>query len=231
VGHLRNARLWHGLTALVAAFGLVAQLVLVIAGAQVLVGEEPLSLGQRLLHFFSYFTVLSNGLVLAAALTLLRRPGRDGRVWRVLRLSGLTGIIVTGVVHWFFLRPLQDLTGWSYGVDKVLHVGVPLLALLGWAAFGPRPRINGRVFALSLIYPIAWLVYTMLMGAVTGWYPYPFLDVDQLGAFSVTVVCVALTGAICLVGGSLWWGDQKLRPAPTEPTYAASGRLETGPTA
>ncbi|MET0694929.1 MAG: Pr6Pr family membrane protein [Propionibacteriaceae bacterium] len=206
--------MWHGLTASVGAFGLVAQLILVIDGAQVLVTDERLSLGERLLHFFSYFTVLSNLLVLVSAVTLLRNPARDGAGWRVLRLSGLTGIIVTGIVHWFFLRPLLDLTGWSYGVDKVLHVAVPLLAAVGWALFGPRPRVSGRTYGLSLLYPAVWLVYILALGAATGWYPYPFLDVDELGGGRVAVVCLALTGAIVLVAGLLWWGDRKLRAGP-----------------
>ncbi|MET1006901.1 MAG: Pr6Pr family membrane protein [Propionibacteriaceae bacterium] len=206
--------MWHGLTAAVGAFGLVAQLILVIDGAQVLVTDERLSLGERLLHFFSYFTVLSNLLVLVSAVTLLRNPARDSAGWRVLRLSGLTGIIVTGIVHWFFLRPLLDLTGWSYAVDKVLHVAVPLLAAVGWALFGPRPRVSGRTYGLSLLYPAVWLVYILALGAATGWYPYPFLDVDELGGGRVAVVCLALTGAIVLVAGLLWWGDRKLPAGP-----------------
>jgi len=214
VGSQRNARWWHLGTAVVGAFGVVGQLILVVAGAQVLVTEERLSLSERLVHFFSYFTVLSNLLVLVAAVTLFRNPRRDGAGWRVLRLSGLTGIVVTGVVHWFFLRPLLELTGWSYAMDKVLHVAVPLLAAVGWALFGPRPRVTGRVFGLSLVYPVVWLIYTLLIGAATGWYPYPFLDVDELGGARVSVVCVALTGAIVGVAALLWWGDRRLPAAP-----------------
>jgi hypothetical protein len=35
--------------------------------------------------------------------------------------------------------------------------------------------------AYAFIWPLLWLVYTFIHGAVTGWYPYPFLDVTTIG--------------------------------------------------
>jgi hypothetical protein len=32
-----------------------------------------------------------------------------------------------------------------------------------------------------LAYPAAWLGYTLIRGASVDWYPYPFVDVSQLG--------------------------------------------------
>jgi hypothetical protein len=37
------------------------------------------------------------------------------------------------------------------------------------------------VMEYTMIWPLAWLVYTFVRGALTGWYPYPFLDVDLIG--------------------------------------------------
>jgi hypothetical protein len=223
VGRYPGAQVWHGVTAAVAAFALAAQLVLVIDGASVLVTEEPPSLAQRLVHFVSYFTVLTNVLVCAVTITLARRPDRDGPGWRVLRLSGVTGIVVTGIVHWFFLRPLLHLTGWSYATDLLLHVVVPILALVGWLVFGPRPRVVLRVVLASLLYPVLWLVYTLVAGAVSGWYPYPFLDVDRLGGARVALACVGVTAAILAVSVLLWWGNRLLPP-----THRAEARSRAG---
>lgn len=210
------ARLWHGATALVAAAGLGIQLVLVVAGASVLVQEDPPSLGVRLVRFVSYFTVLSNVLVLITTLAAARRPDVDGRLWRVLRLDAVVGITVTGLVHWFFLRPLLHLTGWSYATDKVLHVVVPLLALVGWLAFGPRPRITLRVVLLALIYPVGWLVVTLLVGAASGWYPYPFLDVGARGAAAVAAASVAVALLIFALSALAWLLDRRWRPFPVD---------------
>ncbi len=140
----RAARFWHGATFAVGVFALVTQVILAISGASVLVEEDPPNLLERMVRLVGYFTIQANVLVAVTAFTLVRDPARDGRVWRVVRVAAVVGITVTGIVHWFFLRPLLDLTGWSYLCDKLLHVVVPLLAVLGWLLFGPRPRVTPR---------------------------------------------------------------------------------------
>jgi TRAP-type C4-dicarboxylate transport system permease small subunit len=37
------------------------------------------------------------------------------------------------------------------------------------------------VVAWALVWPLAWIGYTLAHGAATGWYPYDFLDVSALG--------------------------------------------------
>ncbi len=207
---MRASRIWHGVTAVVAAFGLVVQLLLVVRGDSVLVAESPPGLAERLLRFVSYFTIQANTLVLLATLGLARNPQRDGQLWRVLRFDAVLGIAVTGIVHWFFLRPLLNLTGWSYAVDKLLHVVVPLLGVVGWLIFGPRPRVTRRVILLALIWPFAWLVVTLIMGGLRGWYPYPFLDIDQVGGGTVAIASLGIAALIFAGSALLWLGDRKL---------------------
>ena len=208
------ARLWHGATFAVALFALVTQLVLAIQGQRVLVDVTPPALPERLIRLVGYFTVQANVLVAVAAFTLLRRPDRDGRFWRVVRVASLVGIAVTGVVHWFLLRPLLDLTGWSYLCDRLLHVVVPVLAVVGWLLFGPRPRVALRDWLLALIWPAGWLAYTLVRGAVTGFYPYPFLNVSELGSASVAVASLGITVMFTVVSLLLWLGDRRL-PVPS----------------
>lgn len=206
--------MWHAATAAVAAVALVLQLILVIIGVSVLVPEDAPTLPLRLLRFISYFTVDSNILVLIMAITLLHNPTRDGPVWRVIRLMAVAGISVTGIVHWFLLRPLLNLTGWSYAADLLLHVVVPLLAVVGWALLGPRPRLTWRVVWYSLIYPVLWLLYTLGSAAVTGWYPYPFLDVQVLGAGPVAIACLGVTVTVVVLSALLLLLDRRLPVAP-----------------
>lgn len=208
------ARLFHGVTALVAAFALVTQLVLTASGAATLVETDPPGLAERLFHLVSYFTILSNVLVLITTIAAARDPRRDGPVWRVLRLDAVVAITVTGIVHWFLLRPLLDLQGWSYAVDKLLHVAVPLLSVIGWLFFGPRRRVSGRVVLLALIFPFGWLAYTLIVGVLTGWYPYPFLNVAVEGPAAVSVAVLGITVLLSALSVLVWWADRLLGPAP-----------------
>ena len=209
-----RAQVWHAATAGAAALALLAELVLVMLADSVPADAAPQGLGERLLHFGSYFTVLSNVLVLVTTLRAARDPRADGSLWRVLRLDAVVAITVTGLVHWFLLRPLVTLSGWDYLVDKLLHVVVPLLAVLGWLLFGPRPRVTRRDLLYGLIVPFSWLGYTLVVGRLTGWYPYPFLDVPEQGAAAVTVACVGVTLLLFALSGLVWLADRRLTPTP-----------------
>lgn len=181
-----------------ATAAVLLQLVLVIDGASVLVHDDPPALWTRVGRFFSYFTIQSNLLVAVAAWILARRPAADGAVFRSVRLAGLIGITVTGLVHFALLRPLLALQGWSYAADKALHVAVPLLAVSGWLAFGPRGRIDRRAIRDSVVWPLVWLAWTLAVGAFTTWVPYPFLDFHSKGWAPVLATCL---GVLLLFSG------------------------------
>ena len=145
---------------------------------------------------------------------LARDPARDGRGWRVLRLAAVSGILITGLVHFVLLRPLLDLHGADYAADKLLHMVVPVLAVAGWALFGPRPRISARVAGLVLSWPFAWLAWTLVVGAASGWYPYPFLDHREDGALGVGIASVGITVLFVSVLSVLAWVDARATPVP-----------------
>ena len=211
---MRVAVAWHSVTFAVVTFALVLQLVLVVSGASVLV-EDAFAppLGTRILRYFSYFTVQSNILVMLTTWALVRRPQHDGRVWRVARLDAIAGITITGVVHWFFLRPLLHLEGWPWVADKLLHVAVPLLAVVGWLVFGPRLRTSWSLLLPALGWPVLWLGYTLAAGSVTDWYPYPFLDVTTKGYGTVLANCAGIAVALVVVLAALITVDPRLRNA------------------
>ena len=210
-----RARVWHAVTAVVAIAALALQLVLVVQGGRVLDETDQPELGVRLARFIAYFTIQSNLLVAVTTVQLTRNPARDGARWRAVRLAAVIGITVTGVVHFLLLRPLLDLDGADYVADKLLHMAVPVLAALGWAVFGPRPRIDARAVRLALCWPLAWLAVTLVVGWVSGWYPYPFLDHrEDEGATGVVVSSVGITVFFLLLlwAAALW--DRRAKVAP-----------------
>ncbi len=218
-----SARTVHLVVAVVACAALVLQLALVLSGSAVLVEEDPPGLGARIYRFFAYFTIQSNLLVAVGALALARDPALDRSAWRVVRLAGLVGITVTGLVHFFLLRPLLHLDGADWVADKMLHMVVPVLAIAAWAWIGPRPRFVVREAAYALVWPLAWLVWTLVVGQVDGWVPYPFLDADTEGWGSVAVVSIGILLLFLLLFALYGWLDRKLAPAPVDDPGATSG--------
>jgi hypothetical protein len=209
-----RARIVHLAVALVTTSALVLQTVLVVTGDSVLAETEVPPLLTRLGRLVSYFTIQSNLLVAVTSWQLVRDPARDGLWWRPVRAAALVGITVTGLVHFTLLRPLLDLHGASWAADKLLHMVVPLLAVVGWLLFGPRPRAPWRDALTALVWPVAWLGWTLAVGAVTGWYPYPFLDVGAQGAVSVALTCVGVTLLFLALVAGLSGLDGRMRPEP-----------------
>ncbi|WP_344810585.1 Pr6Pr family membrane protein [Microlunatus aurantiacus] len=200
---------WAAATVTVALVGVLIQLAVTVAGTST-VTTETFPLPVRLWHFVGYFTIQSNLVVIATVLPLVRDPGHDGPIWRVLRLASLVMITVTGLVHWFLLRPLSTLTGGEAVGDVLVHVAAPALTVLGWLAFGPRPRITAPTVARSMVWPVAWLVCTLVAGGLTGWYPYPFLDVSARGAAPVALTCGAIAVLLAGLSTACWRLDRVL---------------------
>jgi hypothetical protein len=215
-----RARTVHLVVAAVAWGAVVFQLALVLAGSAVLVEEDPPGRGESIYRFFAYFTIQSNLLVAVASTVLARDPEADRPWWRVVRVAALGGITVTGVVHFLLLRPLLDLDGADWVADKLLHMVVPVLAVAAWAWCGPRPRVHLRETAYALCWPVAWVVWTLAVGQVDGWVPYPFLDATEEGWGAVAIACAGITVLFLAVFALYGWLDRRLRPAPREARHA-----------
>jgi hypothetical protein len=221
---IRAGRIWFGGIAVVVAFALIVQLILIFTGGQDANSGSTgtgVSLPTRLVELFSFFTIQSNLFVLGTSIVLALSPARNGRVWRVLRMDALLGIIITGLVYETILAPLVHLTGWALVATIGFHYISPWATLIGWLLFGPRPRIPWTTTAWAFVWPILWLVYTFVHGAVSGWYPYPFLDVNRIGlGDSLRNSAVILLIGI-LIAVLLTIIDHRLRPTPAARDSAA----------
>ncbi len=121
---------------------------------------------------------------------------------------------MTGLVHWFLLRPLLHLHGQDLVADKLLHLAVPALAVVGWLVFGPRPRVDWAVCLRAAVWPVAWLAVILVVGGFTGWYPYPFLDHHQHSIGHVVAVCVGIFVLFFAIFALIREYDRRMRPAP-----------------
>jgi hypothetical protein len=217
------ARAWH---ATVAGLVLIALVLQIIVAARVSGSPHEVTTGVlrgstlvgRIIRVLSFFTIQSNILCGVVAAQLAIRPDRDGRVWRPLHLAALCGIAVTGIVYSAVLADIHEPKGKvETTVNTIVHYVVPMMMVLGWLLFGPRPRIDRRTLLLSLLFPVGWLAYTLIRGAVWDWYPYPFVDVTAHGYARVALNSLGVTAVLAAVAAAFWLGDHRLRPAGTQP--------------
>ena len=140
----------------------------------------------RIVRVLSFFTIQSNILSAITSGWLLVDPACRSRAARAVRLAALLGITVTGIVYSTVLARVHQPNGAvETTLNTIFHYVVPILMVAGWLLFGPRdprrPRIDLHTVALAMIWPAAWVAYTLLRGAATKWYPYPFVDVTTHG--------------------------------------------------
>lgn len=172
-----------------------------------------------LVHFFSFFTILTNT---AVASVLTAHVARHDSRWRRTCLrpavsSGvMVSIIVVGVAYSLLLRHLWQPQGWQWLANELLHDVLPVVFVLYWASCVPKGTLRIWHALAWAIYPLVYFAYLLLRGQSIGVYPYPFLDVSKLGMGQVWLnalgVLVAFLGCSVLVlAVDCWWGRRRAR--------------------
>jgi hypothetical protein len=156
-------------------------------------------------NFFSFFTIQSNlygaaVLLWGATLDPSRRPPL---AVALIRGAAVLYLSVTFVVFALLLSDLQEQLQMTVPwVDTVLHRIVPLVVLVDWLIDPPRIRIPFLRALIWLLYPVVWLAYALVRGALVGWYPYPFLDPQHAGGYGgVALTCLGIAAGALLFTG------------------------------
>jgi len=135
-------------------------------------------------NFFSYFTVLCNLLIAVSLTVALLTPTSKSGIF-FLRLSVQPAIalyiFIVSLVYNLVLRGIVVLEGWQLFVDTMLHVVVPLLYLLFWIFFRTSGILKWRDIINWIYFPLLYLIYSLIRGSITNWYPYPFLNAATNG--------------------------------------------------
>jgi hypothetical protein len=157
------------------------------------------------IRFSSYFTLLSNILVaLAMTLPWLAPESRLGRFFSEpsVRTAIAVYIIIVALIYHFILRQLWNPQGWQLVADTIEHEVAPALYVLDWLLFVPKAGLKFKSAFLWLGYPVAYAVYSMIHGALTEFYPYPypFLDVSKLGYQHVLINMAELVVVVAGLG-------------------------------
>lgn len=185
-------RMYAAAGALLGWFALVLQLYLMLAQS-----PAPEKLG-AVITFFSFFTILTN-ILTAAVFTAVAFQPKDGWGKWLCRPSVQAAtavyIAIVGMVYQLLLRQLWNPQGAQWVADVLLHSILPVGYVVYWLLFAPRAELSWKDSVTWLIYPGLYLVYILARGAVSGSYPYPFVDVNVLGYGGV----LARAGLLLLV--------------------------------
>lgn len=144
-----------------------------------------------------FFTILSACLVVVTfTIAALRRDG-IGAPW--ISALTLTMILVGGVYH-ALLAGITTFTGIGAWANQGLHTVVPIACLLWWIAFAPKRQLDYADLPMFIVWPCIYVAYALWRGAGDGVYPYPFMDVGDLGPLAVLTNLVGLLITLLLGG-------------------------------
>lgn len=191
--------------------------------------------GFRVANYFSFFTIQSN--LLAAAMLLYGAA----RIWRpetlprrdALRGAVLIYLSLTGIVYGVLLsgddEALQTALPWA---NNVLHRIIPLVMVADWLLDRPRTVLTWRQARWWLVYPLAYVVYSLIRGPIVDWYPYPFLDPNESGGYlGVAAYCVGITIGVLLASWVILWSSRRWAAAPGTPSASAGATPPPAPAA
>lgn len=161
------------------------------------------SVSAEIIRYFSFMTIWTNVIIaLSYTIPLLIPKSRIALFAEKPAVQGglLIYILIVGLIYHFFLAHQWNPQGWDRVSDDLLHYAVPILYLLHWILFAEKGKLRFINSIQWLIYPLVYIIYSLIRGALTNLYPYPFIDVSKMG------YAAALTNTVYIILGYLVFG-------------------------
>ena len=104
--------------------------------------------------------------------------------------------------------------------NTVLHYIMPIVIIADWLLACPTRADPVPSALLWLLFPLAYLGYSLVRGPIVHWYPYPFMDPELHGypAVVLTSAVIAIVLAVIVVVvavGPRWTGLARPDPSAT----------------
>lgn len=181
-------RIFIGLIALTGWFAISVQFYLMLH-------NRVTSVSEMIVRFFSFFTILTNILVaITASALFIKRSGIPGFLQRPNTLTAsAVYIFIVGLIYNLILRHIWDPKGMQRLVDELLHLIIPVLFIIYWFLFVSKHELKWSNLWGWLLYPFIYIVYVLVRGAFSGFYPYPFVDVNLHGYRQVAINSILIT--------------------------------------
>lgn len=151
---------------------------------------------ETVIRFFSFFTILTNILValyFSSRLSIFKNTSFS-KLSNNGHLTALTAfILVVGLVYQIILRTTWQPTGLQIIIDELLHTIIPLFMFLYWLKFAAKNDLIFKNSSVWLWYPISYFICIIIRGHFSNFYPYPFVNVTEIGYTQVLINAVIIS--------------------------------------
>ena len=170
-----------------------------------------------LINFFSFFTVLTNTLVVVVlSYAVVHRDSAAKRFFLAPRVSSAiaVSIVLVSLAYNLLLRHLWQPEGFQFIADELLHDVMPLLFVVYWWRCVSKGALRFKHIGLWVLYPLVYFAYVLLRGDMLGQYQYPFIDVGTLGYPQVFMNAGGILTGFVLIALAVVGLDKLLKRAP-----------------
>ncbi len=171
------------LIVVLAWFALVAQFFLIIE-------NRIASMPETIIRYFTFFTILTNLCVAVSfSFLLIKSQSVLGNFFsKRTTLTAITVYItIVGIVYNIILRFLWNPQGFQLVIDELLHTVIPVLCIIFWILFVDKSTLKWKDAFPWLIYPLVYIFVILIRGEMSGYYPYPFIDVNKIGYHKILI--------------------------------------------
>ena len=162
--------------------------------------------GATSLVYLGYFTILTNILVALAFSVGFYKEGSAVKAFfnhPSVRAAIALYIGVVAVVYYAALASAHNPEGPSAVLNVFLHAILPLLYIIDWLVHAGNGKMSFKHLPLWVLYPLAYAIFNIVRGAWTGFYPYPFLNISELGYGGVGLNMLGFTFVYALGGAAV----------------------------
>lgn len=151
-------------------------------------------------NFFSFFTIISNTLA-GCYLIYFGITNNDSAPSQAFRGAITLYMLMTGIIFAALLAGLDNVRLTAVPWDNiVLHYIMPIILVVDWLIAPPKDVITKKVTLLWIVFPLLYVLYSLVRGSITGWYPYPFLN-PSLSSYTQALFTSAII-ALFVIGAA-----------------------------
>ncbi|CAB4636023.1 MAG: hypothetical protein F2614_03110 [Actinobacteria bacterium] len=171
-------------------------------------------------EYFAYFSIVTAivaGLFLITTGFGLLLNIEDTKWVEIARLSLAVALIVVGVVyHALLAGAANDVRdgdyAWPVLPNEIIHTYAPILAVIEYLISVKAFRIRLRAFVWVAVFPLTWLVLSIVRGIATNWWPYWFINPNgEAGLGGMLTYISAITVFFLVLGLAVLGLKQVLR--------------------
>lgn len=188
---------------LIGWFALIAQYYLLLE-------NSVTSFPESTIRFFSFFTILTNLTVAAYFTVQALKPQSKEDTGSGILTSITVYICIVGIVYQVILRSTWNPQGLQKLVDELLHSVIPVLTIIYWYWYENKSNLHYKQIFKWAAYPLLYFIFIIIRGSFSGFYPYPFVDVNLIGytrvlmnASWISLFFAGLSMIFILIGKSL----------------------------